>query len=174
MTVGVFALQGSFKEHLDMLKKMNVNAHEVRSLKDVEDVDAVILPGGESTTLMKLLKKTGLDEWLQNTEAPIYGTCAGMIALSNGYLNLIDVDVERNAYGTQQDSFEDTIMFYKKPFPGIFIRAPKFAKIGDEVEVLAKHIDEPVLAKQGRVMVGTFHPELTGETAIHEFFLSLA
>ena len=137
--IGVLALQGSFLEHIRMLKKLNVDAIEIRSLKDTKNLDAIILPGGESTTLMKLLKSTKLDEWLKKMAKkglPIYGTCAGLIVLSKNYLNLIDIEVKRNAYGPQLDSFEDEIEWMPNPkskiqnpkLKGIFIRSPQIKK----------------------------------------------
>lgn len=155
-TVGILALQGSFAEHADMVRQLGYEVRLIRNPEDTEGISACILPGGESTTLMKLLKKTGLDGWLKESAQkglPIYGTCAGMIVL--GQLGLIDIETQRNAYGPQLSSFETSVNFQGKAFLGIFIRAPKVIKVSDSVEVLA----------------GSFHPELTQDSRIHEFFL---
>ncbi len=170
--VGILALQGSFAEHAAIVRKLGYEVRLVRSLNDTQGVRACILPGGESTTLMNLLKKTGLDDWLKEFAfqgLPAYGTCAGMIVLSK--LGLIGIELERNAYGPQLFSFETTIDFRGESFPGIFIRAPKVSRVNDEVEILAKNGETPVLVKQGSILAGSFHPELTDDTSIHAFFL---
>jgi len=170
--VGILALQGSFAEHADMVRKLGHEVRLVRNVDDTKGVRACILPGGESTTLLRLLKKTGLDKWLKDFAKkglPIYGTCAGMIVLAE--LRLIDIKLERNAYGPQLSSFETTVSFEEKKFPGIFIRAPKVNNVGPDVDVLAKESGVPVLMRQNKVLVGSFHPELTDDSSIHEFFL---
>jgi 5'-phosphate synthase pdxT subunit len=172
-TVGILALQGSFSEHAQMIRSLGHEVRLVRSLEDVTGLSACILPGGESTTLMKLLKKTGLDEWLMQSAQsglPLYGTCAGMIVLAK--LGLIDIDVDRNAYGTQLHSFETTVDFQGEKFPGIFIRAPKIVRHGKMVDTLSKEQGMPVLVRQKNVLAGSFHPELTGDGRIHEYFLA--
>jgi len=184
-SIGVFALQGSFIEHQKMMEKLGADVFLIRDLPDVDGkkLDGVILPGGESTTIEKLLKKTGLDEWLTNQSKsglPILGTCAGMIILAD--LGLIDIDVERNAYGNQLDSFETKLCLEaqnsksktQKLFNGIFIRAPKAKKIGPKVKVLARHKKTPVLMRQNNVLVGSFHPELTDDVRIHEYLISMS
>jgi pyridoxal 5'-phosphate synthase pdxT subunit len=171
-TVGVLALQGSFFEHAQMIRELGHEVRLVRSLEDTTGLSACILPGGESTTLMGLLAETGLDEWLKKsaeTGLPIYGTCAGMIILSK--LGLIDIEVDRNAYGPQLHSFETTVNFQEKAFPGIFIRAPKILKAGKMVDILSKVRGTPVLVRQKNVLAGSFHPELTTDHRIHKFFL---
>lgn len=170
--IGVFALQGSFAEHAEVLKKLGYEVRLIRELNDTNGVTACILPGGESTTLMKLLEKTGLDQWLKESAEkgmPIYGTCAGMIILSK--LGLIDIETERNAYGRQLSSFEAELDFKGQPFSGIFIRAPKVIRSGKAVEVLASQDEAPVLLRQKNILVGSFHPELTNDGRIHEFFV---
>ncbi len=170
--IGILALQGSFKEHADMIRKLGHDVRFVRNLEDTEGISACIVPGGESTTLMKLLKKTGLDECMKKSVAdgmPIFGTCAGMIILAE--LGLIDIEVDRNAYGPQLSSFETKVDFRGEDFPGIFIRAPKVSKVAGGVEVLAKVDEVPVLVQQNKVLVGSFHPELTKDSRVHEFFL---
>jgi pyridoxal 5'-phosphate synthase pdxT subunit len=162
MRIGVLSLQGDFKEHIDVLKKLNVNVIEVREKNHLNNLDGLIIPGGESTTIMQLLKDIDLKN------IPIFGTCAGCIIMSK--LNLIDIDIERNAYGSQLDSF---IAKLDNGFKGIFIRAPKIIKVGKNVEILAKHNDEIVLVKQGKYLASTFHPELTENTSVHELFLEM-
>ena len=176
--IGILALQGSFHEHAKMVEDLGYSTILVRSLADVEGISALIIPGGESTTLMKLLKKTGLDEWLKvraEKGLPIFGTCAGAIVLSR--LGILDAELERNAYGRQLDSFEkdlDVNRFSDRVrFKSIFIRAPKIVKIGHGVEMLVENEQTPVLIKQKNIIAGTFHPELTSDSRIHRYFLSL-
>ena len=170
--IGIMALQGSFAEHAEVLGRMDYETQFIRSAEDVEGISACILPGGESTTLMKLLASSGLDRWLVEAVKgglPVYGTCAGMIILAE--LGLIDIEVERNAYGPQLFSFEAGLEFDGKEFPGVFIRAPKVADVGQAVEILAKEGETPVLVRQENVLAGSFHPELTDDERIHEFFV---
>lgn len=182
--IGIFALQGDFAEHRKVMEKLGAEVFLIHGLSDIDGkkLDGVILPGGESTTITKLLKKTGLDKWLikqAKSGLPIFGTCAGMIVLAE--MALIDADVERNAYGGQLESFEDDIEFSRNTrhetqgtkFNGIFIRAPKVKKIGPKVKVLAFHKKTPVLMRQNNVMVGSFHPELTDDVRVHEYFLEM-
>lgn len=176
MKIGILALQGSFAEHALMVKEAGGTPKFIRSLADTDGVQACILPGGESTVLHKLLKSTGLDRWLVTVAKkglPLYGTCAGLIVLAD--LGLIDIQVDRNAYGPQLYSFEDEISL-KLPtdhylLPAIFIRAPKITKLGSAVHVLATHEKDPVLVQQGKILAGSFHPELTKNNAIHRYFL---
>ena len=179
--IAIFALQGAFIEHQRMMEKLGAEAFLVRSLADVrgKTIDGVILPGGESTTMKKLLAQTGLGEWLQEEGKkgmPIFGTCAGLILLAD--FGLLDVTVDRNAYGSQLDSFEDTVVcnFGNGQFEinGIFIRAPKITSTGEGVEILARYKNIPVLVKQGNVIAASFHPELTKCDRIHRFFLTKA
>lgn len=171
-TVGVLALQGSFFEHAKAIRELGYEVRLIRSMEDTTGISACILPGGESTTLMKLLAETKLDAWLKKSAQggmPVYGTCAGMIVLSK--LGLIDIEVDRNAYGPQLHSFEATVDFLGKAFPGIFIRAPKIEKVGEMVDILSKEHGTPVLVRQKNVMAGSFHPELTTDYSIHKFFM---
>lgn len=175
-TIGIFALQGAFIEHQKMIEKLGVDTFLIRSLSDVKSgkIDGIILPGGESTTMKKLLSKTGLDKWLienSKKELPIFGTCAGMIILAD--FGLIDVEIERNAYGGQLESFETALESKFQQLNGIFIRAPKIKRIGDNVEVIAKHGDVPVLVRQKNILIASFHPELTDDERIHEYFLGM-
>lgn len=189
MTIGVLAFHGDFAEHLDVLNDLGVTAIEVRSLKDLEQADKLIIPGGESTVMAKFLKTSGIDadiiRRVSDAKYPlsVYGTCAGAILLAKRVtgklapktLGLIDIDVERNAYGSQVDSFEATLMIkgISEPVMTSFIRAPVITRVGKDVEILAEHDGKPVLVRQGNVLAGTFHPEVRGQTAIHEMFLGM-
>jgi 5'-phosphate synthase pdxT subunit len=183
-TIGVLALQGAFREHVTALRKLGADAREVRTPLELAACEGLVLPGGESTTIGKLLASSGLDEALDGFAGPIFGTCAGMIVLaaetSDGLdgqrlLGLIDIGVRRNGYGRQVRSFEASVTLAgdDRPMPGIFIRAPRIERIGDGVDVLARLGAEPVAAAQGRIMVAAFHPELTDDGRLHERFLSL-
>lgn len=189
MLVGVLALQGDFAEHLQVLSDMGIACMEVRNVQDLGRVSRLIIPGGESTVIAKLLKQTGLDTEIRKRvlqkskqhSLSVYGTCAGAILLARRAigknaptpLNLIDIDVERNAYGEQLDSFETPVKILGIPhkLTVAFIRAPKIRRVGKDVQVLATHDSLPVLVRQGRVLAGTFHPEVRGERHIHEMFL---
>jgi 5'-phosphate synthase pdxT subunit len=187
LIVGVLAVQGDFAEHIAILKKIGVETREVRLPKDLDGVDAVIIPGGESTTLRKLFDLYGLTDAITGVAkkgTPIWGTCAGMIMLAKELtddrpepLHLMDITVTRNAYGRQVDSFEADIDFPKvgkKPFRAVFIRAPAIDKVESGVEILGKLSDgSPVALQQGNLLVTSFHPELTEDTRFHKFFLSL-
>jgi 5'-phosphate synthase pdxT subunit len=134
-----------------------------------------VIPGGESTTFMRLMRLYGLDEAVRRFGGPILGTCAGMIVLDRNHLRLVDVEVERNAWGRQVHSFEADLEIAgdEEPLRGVFIRAPWIGDAGADVEILAEHEGHPVLARQGRVLVAAFHPELTDDTRVHERFLEL-
>ena len=178
MRIGVLSLQGAFREHLDTLKTIGVEGVAVRLPRDLDDVAGLIIPGGESTTMRKLIDRWGLRQPildLAGTGAPIFGTCAGMIVLDRDHLGLVDVAVERNAYGRQVASFEADLGLEgdERPLRGIFIRAPRVREAAPEVEVLAELDGEPVALRQGRFIVTSFHPELTDDTRIHERFLQL-
>ena len=185
--VGVLALQGAFREHRDVLDALGVETVEVRTPAELGALDALILPGGESTTMSQLLDSSGVRAPLAELLAdglPVLGTCAGMILLARDVVDgrpdqesfgAIDIAVRRNAYGRQRDSFEADLAvdgLRGGPFSGVFIRAPRIESVGDDVEVLAAHEDVPVLARQGRVWVAAFHPELSGDLRLHERFLS--
>jgi 5'-phosphate synthase pdxT subunit len=171
--VGVLAVQGNFREHVAMLRRLGVDAIEVRKPEQLEDLDGLVVPGGESTTFMRLMRLYGLDEAIRTFERPILGTCAGMIVLDREHLGLVDVEVDRNAYGRQVASFEADLALSGDSYPlrGVFIRAPRVRLTGD-VEVLAEHEGEPVLVRDGRILVASFHPELTEDTRVHELFLN--
>ncbi|MSR87078.1 pyridoxal 5'-phosphate synthase glutaminase subunit PdxT [Candidatus Peribacteria bacterium] len=187
MTIGVLAFHGDFAEHLDVLKSLSVQCREVRSLADLDKVHRLIIPGGESTVMSRFLDESGLDKEIIKRvvqgSLPIYGTCAGAILLAKKVtgknaprsLKLIDMVIDRNAYGTQAQSFQTELKLkgMKKPLPVAFIRAPMITKVGEDVEVLASHNGFPVLVKQGSVLAGTFHPEVRGQDAIHRLFLCI-
>ena len=171
--VGVLAVQGNFREHAAMLRRLGANVVEVRKPEQLEGLDGLVVPGGESTTFMRLMRLYGLDEAVRSFAGPVFGTCAGMIVLDRGHLDLMDLEVDRNAYGRQVASFEADLRLEgeDEPLRGVFIRAPRVRDHGPEVEVLAEHGGEPVLLRQGRFLVAAFHPELTEDTRVHELFL---
>ena len=188
MKVGVLALQGAFARHSEVLTVLGAVPLEVRTPADLEAVDAMVIPGGESTTMSMLLDSSGL--WAPLAERladglPVLGTCAGMILLADRVTDgrpdqhsfgAIDVDVRRNGYGRQVDSFEDEfpVIGLDGPFHGVFIRAPVVERVGTAVEVLARVDGTPVLCREGSVLVSSFHPEMSGDGRIHERFLDLA
>jgi len=175
MRVGVLALQGNFREHAAMLRVLGADVVEVRKPEQLDELDGLVIPGGESTAIMKLASLYGIDEALRRFDGAIFGTCAGMILLDRAHLGLVDLEVARNAYGRQVASFEAQLALDGDgdPLTGVFIRAPRVRDVGHEVEVLAEHDGEPVLLRQGRVLVASFHPELTDDTRVHERFLEL-
>ena len=175
MKIGVLAVQGNFREHAAMLRRLGVDAVEVRKPEQLDGLDGLVIPGGESTTFMRLMRLYGLDEAVRRFEAPVFGTCAGMIVLDREHLGLVDLVVERNAYGRQVASFEADLSLAgdDDPLRGVFIRAPRVRERGAGVEVLADHDGEPVLLRDGRFLVASFHPELTDDTRVHKRFLEL-
>ena len=173
--IGVLALQGAFREHLQVLQRLGADAVEVRLPSQLDELDGLVIPGGESTTMTKLAELYGLGDAIQSFGRPILGTCAGMILLDRAHLGLIDLEVDRNAYGRQVASFEGDIDLGdgRSPLRGVFIRAPRVRELGPGVEVLAALDDEPVLLRDGVVIVSSFHPELTDDPRVHELFLQL-
>jgi len=173
MRIGVLALQGNFREHAAMLRRLGADVVEVRKPEQLEGLDGLVVPGGESTTFMRLMRLYGLDEAVRSFGGPVFGTCAGMIVLDRGHLGLMDLDVDRNAYGRQVASFEADLHLAgdEEPLRGVFIRAPRVRDRGADVEVVAELDGEPVLLRQGRFLVASFHPELTEDTRVHELFL---
>jgi 5'-phosphate synthase pdxT subunit len=173
MRVGVLALQGNFREHAAMLRRLGAEVVEVRKPEQLEGLDGLVVPGGESTTFVRLMRLYGLDRAVRSFTGPIFGTCAGMIVLDRGHLGLMDLEVDRNAYGRQVASFEADLRLEgeEEPLRGVFIRAPRVRDRSADVEVLAEHDGEPVLLRQGRYLVAAFHPELTEDTRVHELFL---
>ena len=173
--IGVLALQGAFREHARMLRAAGADAVEVRLPEQLDGLDGLVIPGGESTTILKLASLYGLDDAIRGFAAPVFGTCAGMILLDRDHLGLADLVVDRNAYGRQVASFEADLELEgeERPFRGVFIRAPRVRDVGPQVEVLAELDAEPVLLRDGRVLVAAFHPELTDDSRIHRQFLDL-
>ncbi len=184
--VGVLALQGDFREHVQLLKEHKVQAVEVRNAKELSACSCLIIPGGESTTIGLLLKSTGLGREIKRRVKkgmPLYGTCAGAIIAAKKVLGerrfaplgLIDIEVKRNDYGRQVDSFESEVEFAGGvKLNGVFIRSPKIRRVGKGVEVLARLGKEPVLVKQGNVIAGAFHPETEKDFFVHKMLLELA
>jgi len=185
LKVGVLSLQGAVEEHLRMIKRCGFEGIKVKTVEDLEKVDRLIIPGGESTTMGKLARIYGLDQEIikKGKEGmPIFGTCAGMILLANKVVgseqirfNLIDIEVERNAFGRQVDSFEADLEIKNlsgELFRAVFIRAPYIKKIGAKVKVLAKFKGKIIMAQQKNILVSSFHPELTDDVRIHKYFLN--
>ena len=158
-----------------MLRRLGMDAVEVRKPEQLQDLDGLVIPGGESTTFMRLMRLYGLDEAVREFTGPVLGTCAGMIILDRGHLGAVDVEVDRNAYGRQVASFEADLELAgdAEPLRGVFIRAPRVREVGPGVEVLAELDGEPVLLREGRFIVASFHPELTDDIRVHERFLDL-
>jgi pyridoxal 5'-phosphate synthase pdxT subunit len=156
-----------------MLRRLGAEVAEVRKPEELAGLDGLVVPGGESTTFIRLMRLYGLDEAIRDFEQPILGTCAGMIVLAREHLGLLNVQVDRNAYGRQVASFEADLALAgeERPLRGVFIRAPRVREAGEEVEVLAEHEGEPVLLRDGHIIVASFHPELTEDTRVHELFL---
>jgi 5'-phosphate synthase pdxT subunit len=175
MRIGVLAVQGNFREHAAVLRRLGAEPIEVRKPEQLERLDGLIIPGGESTAIMRLVRLYGLEDAIRGFSAPIFGTCAGMILLDRNHLGVLDLEVARNAYGRQVASFEADLELDgdERPLRGVFIRAPRVASVGSDVDVLAELDGEPVLLRDGRVLVASFHPELTDDTRVHERFLDL-
>jgi 5'-phosphate synthase pdxT subunit len=173
--IGVLALQGAFREHARALRKIGADVVEVRLPEHLDGLDGLVIPGGESTSILRLASLYGLDEAIRAFPGPVFGTCAGMILLDRTHLGLVDIDTDRNAYGRQVASFEADLELAgdERPFRGVFIRAPRVRDAGPDVEVLAQLDGEPVLVRDGRVLAAAFHPELTDDPRIHERFLEL-
>jgi len=181
--IGVLALQGAFREHCDYLNRCGARAVEVRMPEDLEELDGLILPGGESTTIGKLLRRYGFEQPLKEFQKPIWGTCAGMILLSREIcgglpdqlaLDRIDLRVTRNAFGRQAESFTAPLDLSNldQPIPAVFIRAPLAEPLSDRVEVLAQVNGQVAAARQDNIWVSSFHPELSGDLRLHRAFLS--
>ena len=173
LRIGVLAVQGNFREHVAMLRHLGAEAVEVRRAEQLDELDGLVIPGGESTTFTRLMRLYGLDEAVREFTGPVLGTCAGMIVLDRLHLGAVDIEVDRNAYGRQVASFEADLDLDGDPLRGVFIRAPRVIETGPDVEVLAELDGEPVLLREGRVLVASFHPELTDDTRVHERFLDL-
>ncbi len=175
LRIGVLAVQGNFREHAQMLRQLGVEAVEVRKPEQLDGLDGLIIPGGESTTFTRLMQLYGLDEAICRFSGAVFGTCAGMIVLDRNHLGLVDLTVRRNAFGRQVASFETDldVVGQDDPVRAVFIRAPWVEEVGPSVEVLAEIDGRPVLAREGRFLLAAFHPELTDDTRLHEQFLEL-
>jgi len=184
MRIGVLALQGAFREHQKILAECGVESTQIRKNTQLDGISALIIPGGESTTIGKLMNEFGLLEPLikmGEDGLPMFGTCAGLIMLAkeiNGSrqtrMSLMDISVERNAFGRQVDSFEvdlDIPVLGAQPYRAVFIRAPYVTDVGSGVQVLAKYGEKIVLVRQGKFLAAAFHPELTGDLRVHRYFL---
>jgi pyridoxal 5'-phosphate synthase pdxT subunit len=181
--IGVLALQGAYKEHIEILEELGVEPVEVRSVEDLEGLNGLIVPGGESTTIGNLMVESGLLDGIRSffyKGGPVWGTCAGMVLAGSAttgprqpLLGLMNALVERNGFGRQVHSFERELEVegFEKPFLGVFIRAPFFEDVGPGVEVLSEVDGKVVAAKGENILVTAFHPELTGDARFHEFFL---
>jgi 5'-phosphate synthase pdxT subunit len=186
-TIGVLALQGAFDAHFRHLNALDVDVRLIKTEADLEEIDGLIIPGGESTTMSNLLVASGLGQTLTqkiDDGFPVFGTCAGMIMMANSIidgrpdqimLNAMDIQVRRNGYGRQNDSFEQDIHIesFDIPFHALFIRAPIIEKMANDVEVLASVGEHPVLVRQGTALASSFHPELVSDLRVHEIFLSM-
>jgi pyridoxal 5'-phosphate synthase pdxT subunit len=188
--VGVLAIQGDFAAHMATLHEAGAEVHEVRKAAELRQVDGLVIPGGESTTLLKFILNPDLGyleafQEFHQAGKPLFGTCAGLILVAKDVLNpaqfsfgFIDVGIERNAYGRQKESFETVGESYlegtAKPLKMVFIRAPRITRLGAQVDLLATCHEEPVMARQGNILVATFHPELTGDLTVHRYFLEMA
>ena len=187
MKVGVLALQGAFREHKQVLERLGADVTEVRLPAQLSGLAGIIIPGGESTTMVKLMQLYGLDRALKDFYSgggAVWGTCAGAIAIARDVagrpeqprLGLLDIEVTRNDYGRQVASFETEldVKGFPTPFHAIFIRAPRITRIGPEVEVLASYQNDPVMVTRDRLLATVFHPELSGDDRVHKRFLTLS
>lgn len=187
IVIGVLSLQGDFAKHIEMLLGLGVTVKEVRTSKDLEECDGLIIPGGESTVIMRQLNFIGMREKLVHfaNYKPVFGTCAGLILMSQHIqdsnmnpLQILSVNVERNAFGRQIESFQVPVELHLevnevKIFPAFFIRAPRIRTVNPSIEILATYQGEPVLVRQGLHLGATFHPELTADSIIHRYFLDI-
>jgi pyridoxal 5'-phosphate synthase pdxT subunit len=175
LRIGVLAVQGNFREHAAVLRRLDADPVEVRKPEQLDGLDALVVPGGESTAIRRLMRVYELEEQVAAFPGPLFGTCAGMILFDREHLGLLDVTMLRNGYGRQVASFEADVDLEgeTEPVRGVFIRAPRVQDVGDEVEILGRLGDEPVLVREGRVLAASFHPELTDDARIHERFLKL-
>ena len=183
VSIGILNLQGDVSEHLDItkqaLKDMDIKADvlKVKTAEDISKCDGIIISGGESTVIGKLMEKTGIIKSIIDHNIPVMGTCAGMVLLAKKtdykqpLLGLIDMEVKRNAFGRQKVSFEDEIKIFGGKFKGVFIRAPYIEKVGKNVDILSKYNEKIIAVKSGKFIATAFHPELTGDTKIHKYFI---
>jgi pyridoxal 5'-phosphate synthase pdxT subunit len=173
--IGALALQGAFREHARALRALGADVREVRLPEELDDLDGLVIPGGESTTMTRLAALYGLDEAIRAFPGAVLGTCAGMILLDSEHLDLVDLELDRNAFGRQVRSFEADVELVGDEIPlrGVFIRAPRVRRAGDGVQVLGELDGEPVLVRDGRYLLASFHPELTDDLRVHELFLQM-
>lgn len=187
MRIGVLALQGDFAKHVEVLRSLGVEVQEVRKPQDLELCDGLIIPGGESTVMLRQMEFIQMRQPLLTfaQQKPLFGTCAGLILMSQNIqssplqpLKLLDVEVERNAFGRQVESFQAFVSLefmpgHSKTFPAFFIRAPRIRKCGQDVQVLARLENEPILVRQGHHLGASFHPELTADPQVHQYFIEM-
>jgi pyridoxal 5'-phosphate synthase pdxT subunit len=181
MTIGVLALQGDFDAHRKRLEELGAKVIFVKKPEQLDEIDGLVIPGGESSTLLKLLGKAGFEKLKDFVRAkPTFGTCAGAILLANevenpkqASLGVLDITIRRNAYGRQVDSSIREGQFQTRPIEMVFIRAPKIERVGEHVEVIAKEGNDPVLVRQNKTLAATFHPELSDDRRVHQLFLDL-
>jgi 5'-phosphate synthase pdxT subunit len=175
LRIGVLALQGAFREHAAVLRRLGAEVVEVRLPDELDGLDGLVIPGGESTTIMRLAELYGLDEAIRAYPGAAFGTCAGMILLDHEHLDLVDLVVDRNAFGRQVKSFEADVDLAGDAIPlrGVFIRAPRIRSLGEGVEVVGTLHGEPVLVREGRFLLASFHPELTDDVRVHELFMEM-
>ncbi|MNJ44682.1 Glutamine amidotransferase subunit PdxT [compost metagenome] len=185
MKVGVLALQGAVSEHIRSIESTGAEGVAVKQPEQLLDVDGLIIPGGESTTIGKLMRKYGFIEAVRQFSSegkPLFGTCAGLIVMAKEieggeepHLGVMDISVSRNAFGRQRESFETDLEVkgLEEPLRAVFIRAPLITAVGDGVEVLSTYNDEIVTARQGHLLVSSFHPELTDDVALHKYFTEM-
>jgi 5'-phosphate synthase pdxT subunit len=176
LRIGILAVQGNVREHAVVLRRLGATPVEVRLPEQLAGLDGLIIPGGESTAIGRLMRLYGLDDAVREFSRPVFGTCAGMIVLDRDHLGLGDFRVRRNAFGRQVHSFEADLDLGHgdEPVRAVFIRAPWIEEAGPDVEILAEVDGHPVLAREGRLLVAAFHPELTDDTRIHELFVNMA
>lgn len=184
MNIGVLALQGAFIEHQKMLEELNINSFQIRNIEDLDiPMDGLILPGGESTTMFHILEGQNMTEKIKNlilSGLPTFGTCAGLLLLAkkvenyqSSYLQTMDIEAKKNAYGRQLSSFKTKGIFNKTQIPFVFIRAPYILNIGKNVQVLAEHDGFIIAARENNQLVTAFHPELTNDQTVHKYFINI-
>ncbi len=185
MKIGVLALQGAVKEHIVMIEQAGAEGIVVKRVEQLQEIDGIIIPGGESTTIGKLMRTYGFMEALKQFSAegkPVFGTCAGLIVVANtivgqteSHLGLMDITVARNAFGRQRESFETdlTVKGIDEGVRAVFIRAPLIERVGDQVDILSEYNGRIVAARQGHILVASFHPELTDDYRMHSYFLEM-
>jgi pyridoxal 5'-phosphate synthase pdxT subunit len=180
VVIGVLAIQGGFEAHLEMLRELGAEVRKVRVAADLEDLDGLVIPGGESTTIVKGIESAGLTEAIRahhEDGRPVFGTCAGMIVCDADHLGLLDATARRNAFGRQLQSFEADVAVEgigEEPLRAVFIRAPWVESRGPEVDVLASYEGRPVAVREGAVLACAFHPELTDDSRLHALFMAMA